>query len=52
MKAISILIDVILCLGLFLVFNESESLTPNFVGLACFVALLIKHRNDTKTETE
>lgn len=46
MKTLSIIIDILLCLGLFLVFNESESLTPNFVGLACFVALLYKHRND------
>lgn len=46
MKTLSIIIDIILCIGLFLVFNESETFVPNIIGIACFAALIYKHRND------
>ena len=46
-KAINFLrtaINIVLCLGLFLVLNEGESFTPNFIGLGCFIALIILNR--------
>lgn len=46
MKALSIIIDVLLCIGLFLVFNESSTFVPNIIGLACAAVLVYKHRND------
>ena len=46
MKTLSIIIDILLCLGIFLVFNESETFMPNIIGLACAAALVYKHRND------
>lgn len=47
MKALSIIIDIILCLGLFLVFNDNaEAIHWNLVGIACGAALIYKHRND------
>ena len=52
MKAISIIIDIVLIVGLFGIFSEGSSYIPNFVGLACFIALIYKHRHDTATESE
>ena len=46
MKTLSIFIDILLCAGLFLVFNESETFIPNLIGLECFFALIYKHRKD------
>ena len=46
--AINIILGI---LGLFLVFNESDTFTPNFVGLACF-ALLIYINRDKVQEQE
>lgn len=46
MKALSIIIDIILALGIFLVFNESATFVPNLIGLACAAGLIYKHRND------
>lgn len=46
MKTLSLIIDILLCLGLFLVFNESDKFILNFIGLACAAALVYKHRND------
>lgn len=52
MRTLSIIIDIVLAIGLFGIFNESASFIPNFVGVACFIALIYKHRNDVKTENE
>lgn len=46
MKTLSIIIDIILCIGLVLVFNESDTFVPNLIALACFALLIYKHRND------
>lgn len=46
MKALSIIIDILLGIGISLVFNESETFVPNFIGLACAAILVYKHRND------
>ena len=34
-------VNVLLGLGCLLVFNESDSFVPNFIGLACYILLLI-----------
>lgn len=52
MRTIKLIINIVLAVGCFLVFNESDSFTPNFVGLACFVALLYINRNNHDTITE
>ena len=41
MKTFRTIINVILALGCFMVFNESNTFTPNFIGLACFVGLIL-----------
>lgn len=41
MKTLRTIINVILAIGVFCVFNESETLKPNFIGLACFVGLIL-----------
>lgn len=47
MKTLSIIIDIILSIvGIALVFNESDTFTPNIIALACFALLIYKHRND------
>lgn len=46
MKTLSTIIDIILCIGLVLVFNESDTFAPNLIALACFALLIYKHRND------
>lgn len=48
MKALKTIINIILCLGLFLVFNESDTIIPNLIGLACF-GLLIAFNADKET---
>ena len=54
MKALRLAINIILAIGCFAVFNEGESLVPNFVGLCCFIALLAinPHGVDWLTESE
>ena len=52
MKTLSLLIDIVLILGLFLALNESSTFVPNFIGLACFVALIYKHRNDVNPDAQ
>ena len=39
-KIIRLVINIILGIGCFGVFNESDSFTPNLIGLVCFLALL------------
>ena len=42
--------NVLLGLGCFLVLNESDSFVPNFIGLACYILLIIINRdNDERT---
>ena len=52
MNAVKLIINIVLAVGCFLVFNESDSFTPNFVGLACFVVLLYINRNNNESITE
>ena len=40
-KIIRLVINIILGIGCFAVFNESDSFTPNLIGLACFALLLL-----------
>jgi len=40
MKTLRLIINIILGFGCFLVFNDSESFIPNFIGLACFALLI------------
>ena len=40
MKTLRLIISIILAIGTFAVFNESDSFAPNFFGLACFALLI------------
>ena len=40
MKTLRLIISIILAIGTFAVFNESDSFTPNFFGLICFALLV------------
>jgi len=40
MKTLRIIISIILAIGTFAVFNESESFKPNLFGLICFALLI------------
>lgn len=48
MKTLKTIISIILAIGIFGVFNESESFAPNFVGLACFVGLILLNKDKAK----
>lgn len=48
MKTIKIILTIIFALGGLMVFNESESFTPNFIGLACW-AVVIALNSDKAT---
>lgn len=37
--------NIILIIGVFGVFNDSSSFVPNFIGLGCFLMLLIINKN-------
>ena len=52
MRTFKLILNLILAIGCFMVLNESDSFTPNFVGLACFVALLYINRNNNESITE
>mgnify|MGYP006992115762 CR=1 FL=1 len=41
MKAIKLIVSIILAFGGMLVFNESDTFTPNFIGLACLALLVV-----------
>jgi hypothetical protein len=41
MKTLRIILSIILALGGMLIFNESNSITPNFIGLACLALLVV-----------
>ena len=36
--------NVPLCIGVFAVFNESDTFVPNFIGLACAALLIVINR--------
>lgn len=48
MKTLRIIISIILALFGMMIFNEGESFTPNFIGLAC-LALLVVINADRET---
>ena len=52
MKTFKSLINLALCVGVVLVFNESETFLPNLVGLACLAALVWLNANDKEEATE
>jgi hypothetical protein len=41
MKTLRIILSIILALGGMLIFNEGNSITPNFIGLACLALLVV-----------
>ena len=41
MKTIKLIINIILGIGCFLIFNESGNFTPNFIGIACLALLVV-----------
>ena len=49
MKTKSIL-NLALCVGVVLVFNESDTFLPNLVGLACLAALVWLNANESENE--
>ena len=40
-KTFKTIINIALGFGTLLVFNESTSITPNFIGIACFALLIV-----------
>lgn len=48
-RAFKAIATALCCVGCFAVFNESESIVPNLVGMACVLALTWLHR-DTERE--
>lgn len=48
MKTLRTILSIALALGGMLIFNESDSFTPNFIGLAC-LALLVAVNIDEDT---
>ena len=52
MKHFKSLLNLALCVGVVLVFNESETFLPNLVGLACLAALVWLNANDKEEATE
>lgn len=52
MKAFKSLINLALCVGVVLVFNESDTFLPNLIGLACLAALVWLNANDKVEATE
>ena len=51
MKTLKTIINIMLGIGFFAVFNESGNFWPNIFGLACFAALIIIN-GDFKTEQQ
>lgn len=41
MKTIKLIVSIILAFGGMLIFNESNTFTPNFIGLACLALLVV-----------
>ena len=50
MKTLKLFASILLGLGCFLIFNESESFAPNLVGIACAALLVYINRNNTAVE--
>ena len=49
MKTIKAIINFLLCVGVLLIFNESDTFLPNSVGLACFVGLIVLNKDKAQT---
>jgi hypothetical protein len=41
MKTLRIIMSILLAIGGMLVFNESNSITPNFIGILCLALLVV-----------
>ena len=52
MKHFKSLLNLALCVGVVMVFNESETFLPTLVGLACLAALVWLNANDKEEATE
>lgn len=52
MKHFKQLINLALCVGVVLVFNESETFLPNLIGLACLAVLVWLNANENEEATE
>ena len=52
MKHFKSILNLALCVGVVLVFNESETFLSNLVGLACLAALVWLNANDKEEATE
>lgn len=50
MKHFKSIINLALCVGVVLVFNESDTFLPNLVGLACLAALVWLNANENENE--
>ena len=50
MKHFKQLLNLALCVGVVLVFNESDTLLPNLIGLACLALLVGLNGNTNKSE--
>lgn len=45
MRTIKTIINIVLCVGVLLVFNESDTFTPNLIGIACFIGLIALNKD-------
>lgn len=52
MKHFKSILNLALCVGVVLVFNESDKLWVNLIGLACLAALVWLNANDKEEATE
>lgn len=52
MKHFKSIINLALCVGVVLVFNESDTFLPNLIGLACLALLVGLNANDKEEATE
>lgn len=50
MKAFKSLLNLALCVGVVLIFNESEKLWVNLIGLACLALLVGLNGNTNESE--
>lgn len=52
MKTFKAILNLALCVGVVLVFNESDTFLPNLIGLTCLAALVWLNANDKEEATE
>lgn len=52
MKTFKAILNLALCVGVVLVFNESDTFLPNLIGLTCLAALVWLNANENEEATE